>query len=124
MNWGGIRKGSRWLEDKLVCAAPGNKAKGQSQANEAGETVTRRTEKRSHKKNIEGKKNRWKKITRRGRKEGESGGGVRMFEEFGSLAVWGVWAIVVGGRAGVPFSFNSHNSIVPNPTSTRLLEYR
>ena len=91
---GVIRKGSRGLEDKLVCAAPGNKATGQSQANEAGETVTRLTEKRSHKKNREGKKNRWKKITWRGRKEGESGGGVRMFEEVG------VWQFGSLGRLG------------------------
>lgn len=45
----------------------GERRRGRVKPTRPGSKETRLTEKRSHKKNIEGKKNRWKKITRRER---------------------------------------------------------
>jgi hypothetical protein len=104
MGWddGDSGKGSRWLEDELVCAAPGNEAKGVRTDECSGEGQERDgklTEKRSHGEKCRSGRKKEEKWRKSYEEEEESGGGDRMFEEvwelLGSLGSSGV---VVGGE--------------------------
>ena len=92
--WGGgwNSEGIEVAGGQVSLRGSGERRRGRAKPTWPGSKETRLTEKRSHKKNIERKKNRWKRITRRGRKEGgkvveESGCSRRL--ELGSLAVLG-----------------------------------
>lgn len=100
---GGSGKGLRWLEDELVCAAPGNEAKGVEDrgvfgrgTRERWKTDRKEIARREMQKWGERKKRSGRKVTRRKKKVVEETGCSRRFGNFwGSLGSLGV---VVGGE--------------------------
>lgn len=122
---GGVRKGSRWLEDKLVCAAPANKAKGQDQATrpakERDETHRDKiAQEECKREEEEGEESHEERRWEREKLVEESGCSRRVW---GSLAVWGVWALWLV-ESGCSFQLQFPQSNCPLPVGPRgLLGY-
>ena len=64
---GGNSEGIEVAGGQVSLRGSGERRRGRAKPTRPGSREMRLTKKRSHKKNIEGKKNKWKKITRRER---------------------------------------------------------